>query len=1239
VLPEREVKVLVVDDNDDQLELRAAVFRQAGYSVLTACDGLAGIEAARRERPDLIVSDVTMPRADGIELCRAVRAEPALSHTPILLVSALRKDTASAVEGLRAGADEYLEAPFVPIRLAALAARLIERKCGEDAVRESEERYRAFIAHSSEGIWRLELEEPIPVTLPEDEQIELLYAHCRLAECNDRMARMYGFDRAEELVGARLSRFLPRSRPGTMDYLRSFVRAGYQMTDAEYAEFDPAGSERLLLNNVVGIVEGGLLRRVWGTHRDVTERKRAAEALRESHSLLEAIIEGAADIIFVKDKEGRYLMINTEGARAIGRPVGEIVGLTDAGIFPPALSARLAEDDRQVLLTGKTQTFEDVLELANGTRICLTTKSPYRNHRGEVIGLCGIARDITEMKRAEAALRESEDRFQAFMDNSPAMAFMKDKEGRYVFVSGQAGRFFGIEPGRWLGKTAFDLWPEEFARRLDEKNRAVLSSGRTTEFVDVFPGPDGSPRSMLSFKFPLRDSAGRALLGGVVIDITERVRGEEMLHESNETLRALIHGSPLAIIGLDTEWRVTAWNPAAERTFGWAEAEVLGRPLEEVDGAGPEESHALADRAYESGDLTGVEARRRRKDGSPVDLSISFSVLRDRQGTARGVVKIAEDITVRKAMDAALLEANQRAILEYERLLERIAALAQSLGVARDLSSVFRAVLDFTLLSAPCSALSISLYDADTRTRRVDYLWYNGREQDVSGLEAIAVGDGAVGRAVATGEVQLAEDDYFKRLGGKQTTVYKGYEEDPRNPRSALVAPMAYKGAVVGVVEIQCYEEAAYTSGHVTAMSMAANLTANAVENVRLYEREREKEEQLRHSQRLESVGKLAGGVAHDFNNLLVAINGYSDLSLRRLEEGDPVRYNVEEIKRAGERAAALTSQLLAFSRKQVMQPKLISLNEVVTDMNRMLRRVIGEDIELVVALAPDLGVIRADPNMLEQVVLNLCVNSRDAMPRGGRLVIETSNVALDDAYAYRHVGVKPGRYVCLSVSDTGEGMDAKTRARVFEPFFTTKEMGKGTGLGLSTVYGIVKQSGGNVWVYSEAGQGSVFKVYLPRVEEGPVEERAAPEAAPPPAGSEKILLVEDDSLVRLVVREIISEQGYEVLAADGPAEAERLFREHEDIELLLTDVVMPQMNGKELAERLLGRRPALRVLFMSGYSEAVVRDGALEEGIEFIQKPFTPDALLRKLREVLDSDPRKAARPDAPEKERGARE
>jgi two-component system, cell cycle sensor histidine kinase and response regulator CckA len=382
--------------------------------------------------------------------------------------------------------------------------------------------------------------------------------------------------------------------------------------------------------------------------------------------------------------------------------------------------------------------------------------------------------------------------------------------------------------------------------------------------------------------------------------------------------------------------------------------------------------------------------------------------------------------------------------------------------------------------------------------------------------------------------------------------------------------------------------------------------------------------------QKLESLGRLAGGIAHDFNNMLTAINGYSDLTLRRLPEDHAVRRNIEEIKKAGERSAQLTNQLLAFSRRQLLQPEIVDLNDVIADTTGMLERVIGEDIELVTRLHPKVGCIKADKGQISQIIMNLVVNARDAMHEGGRLAISTSNVFADPAFAKKHAGLLPGAYVKLAVADTGAGISEADRQHIFEPFFTTKDVGKGTGLGLATVYGIIKQSGGSINVVSDVGKGTTFELLFPRV----VRDSRPPVVSPGrpprlPIGPETLLLVEDEDVVRSFLKQLLEACGYKVIAtADGASALELCQKSSEPIDLLITDVVMPQMGGRQLAEKLVEFMPQLPVLFVSGYTDdALVRESVLDADVDFIKKPFTLEHVSRKVRELLDSSKQRTTR------------
>jgi CheY-like chemotaxis protein len=573
----------------------------------------------------------------------------------------------------------------------------------------------------------------------------------------------------------------------------------------------------------------------------------------------------------------------------------------------------------------------------------------------------------------------------------------------------------------------------------------------------------------------------------------------------------------------------------------------------------------------------------------------------------------------------------QTVVEQLERRVQAQAGLAQRCALQ---------AAQLSLLSGVADALT---HNTDTDAALRDVL---GATLDAAGISkgALLLG-GATNRLEVRQSIGFSESQrqglstLFGHLALLQDTVERGGSVSIPSP--VIPAPIARQ--ILEAADVATMHVVSLISGGrgVGAMVVGATRTdvtsddcvafaramghqiVQSLELTRSLGEQRHLEEQLRQAQKLEAIGQLAGGVAHDFNNLLTAVLGFSELLLSGLSDDDPARADVLEIQKAGERAAGLTRQLLAFSRKQILQPTILDMNGVISGMEPMLRRLLREDVSLELSLAQTVGVIKMDPTQLEQILVNLVVNAADAMPQGGRLTIETADAKLDAAYQQRHLPVTPGAYALLAVTDSGIGMDETTSRRIFEPFFTTKGVGKGTGLGLSTVYGIVKQSGGDISVHSEPGRGSTFKIYLPQVTSGTASVRErSPETHTAPRGSETVLLVEDDTAVRLLARVALEGAGYRVLHAANPKEAMRLATEFSaPIHLLLSDVIMPESEGPPLLDRLANVQPGLRVLYMSGYAdEAIVRHGVLVEGTPFLQKPFTPIALARKVRDVLDA-------------------
>jgi len=930
-------------------------------------------------------------------------------------------------------------------------------------------------------------------------------------------------------------------------------------------------------------------------YHDITERRRTEEALRQAEEKYRSIVENAVEGIFQTTPEGGYVSVNPALARMYGYAAPEelMSSVTDIGHQVYVDPNSRLEFKRQMEEKGVVEGFEYRVYRKDGSKIWLSENArAVRDANGAILFYEGTVEEITARKRAET---ERQVMFEIIHG---------------VNVTGNLDELLRLVH-QSLRKV---LYAENCLVALRDANTGMFHFPFYTDQFHPAPPPMDLGRRPAAYVF----RTGRPMLF------------------TREVFERLAQQGEIELVGAPSP----AWLGVPLRT----PSKTMGVLVVQ---------HYEDERAYTDRDLEFLASV-----GGQVALAIerkqAEEALRASEIRLRAIIETEPECVKLLAPDGTLLEMNPAglAMIEAESASELIGRSVYDL-VCPEYRDGFRAFtesvckghrgqMEFELTSLKGTRRWMETYavplpsepgdlfvclavtrDITERQRAEEAL----RRSEANYRSLVQGAPNGICRVSADGKLLDVNPALVEMLGyGSEAELlavsldHDVYRDPGERTRILQEHPERLVGVEVGWKRKDGTPITVRLSGRPVRDAAGAACYELIAENVT---EQRLLEHQLRQAQKMEAVGRLAGGVAHDFNNLLMVIRGHTELSLDRLRADDWHYRKVEQIQKAADRAAGLTRQLLAFSRMQVLQPKVIDLNAVVAEMGKMLPRLIGEDIELSIQVEPRLAHVKADPGQMEQVILNLAVNARDAMPRGGKLVIETANVELDEAYARRHPPLVPGRHVMLAVTDNGIGMGAETQSHIFEPFFTTKEKGKGTGLGLATVYGVVKQSGGYIWVYSEPGRGTTLKIYLPRVEEPVEPSRPAQLAGELPQGSETILLAEDERDVREVAREFLGMCGYTVLEAkDGVQAIEIASRHPGPIHLLVTDMVMPAMSGRELAARLAPLRREMKVIYMSGYTEyASVRQGELQQDEVLLTKPFTRSSLARTVREVLRGD------------------
>ncbi len=896
------------------------------------------------------------------------------------------------------------------------------------------------------------------------------------------------------------------------------------------------------------------------------QRQRTENKLTESEIRYQNVIAQADGVAYQRNWETNSYVFTDEG-------IEKITGYSSEEITPEIFDSLIIEQTDYTKRSMPVQS--DITRKVGGER-ATAYKADYRlltrngqekwvtdssiqirDESGKLIDTLGIILDITNRIQAEEDIRL----LGQLLDLAPASITVHDPEGNFLYANQETYKSHGYTKDEFLELRVNEIDVPE-STQLYEGRLDLLRKNSEVFFNVSHYKKDGSVIPM-DIHARLIDWKGKMVVMSIGTDIAERLQSENALRESEERYRSIVETSKEGIWAVDHEFRITFTNQAMADMLGYETSEVMGRMA--IDFMFTEDIEGYRKRREER--IKGIdgqyEGHFRRRDGKECWTIISSKALIDEDGKFAGSFAMFTDITERKNAEH-ILQAKEQ---EFRTLVENVPGAVYRCEV----HSPWRVLYMSDGIQVITGRLASEFVSGAIHFGNIVH------PDDMAELDRI-INEGIMQKHHYDLEYRVLHTDGSIRWASERGRATYNADGDP----------IYLDGVIIDITDRKQTEEI---------------------------------QARLQQASKLESIGRLAGGVAHDFNNLLTVIQGSISLAMIGLSQNDPLNNRLKMIEDASDRAAQLTRQLLAFSRKQIIEPKVINLNTLVENLRKMMTRIIGEDIELVISLQEDLHNINADVGQIEQVIVNLAVNSRDAMPNGGKLFIETENVIADQEFCKKHPTIQTGHYVLLSVSDTGHGMDEETKNQIYEPFFTTKKQGIGTGLGLATVYGIVKQHDGFINCYSEIGQGTVFKIYLPIIDLEDSKSDSELRTSEELSGNEVILFVEDEEIVREVAIEYLERMGYKILSAENGGMALLISEQHEEpIDLLITDVVMPGMDGKQLVERLHLARPEMKILYTSGYTNnVIVHHGILDEGLNFISKPYRLQALAKTIRDILD--------------------